>query len=94
MTDAGSGVVHQVPITSSGASRPQLQGRCSCYFPPWFYALLIKVLHDAHTTVSHFPVGLEQLDNTIETDHLSLVLLECVGGTKIACWLFPCVSAL
>lgn len=41
-----------------------------------------------------FPVGLEHLDNTIETDHLSLVLQDCVGGTKIGCWLFYCVGAL
>lgn len=26
----------------------------------------------AQTTASHFPVGLEHLDNTIEMDHLSL----------------------
>ena len=61
------------------------------YCPPpntGLYALLMKALHDAHSTVSHFPVGLEHLDNTIETDRLSLVLLECVGGTKIGCWLF------
>lgn len=44
--------------------------------------------HDARSTVSHFPVGLKHLDNTIETDRLSLFLLECVGGTKIGCWLF------
>lgn len=84
-----------VPVASSSApltrsfsalSRPRER------LPPphWFSALLMKVLHDTRNTVSHFPVGLEHLDNTIETDRLSLILLECVGGTKTGCWLFHC----
>lgn len=43
------------------------------------------MMHVAEYLIS--PVGLEHLDNTIETDRLSLVLHECVGGTKIGWWL-------
>lgn len=46
----------------------------------------------ARTTVSRLPAGLQHLDNTIETDRSSCVVLQCVGGTKIAWWLFLCVE--
>lgn len=42
----------------------------------------MKGLHDTHSTVSHYPVGLEHLDNTIETDRLSLILCGVCGRNK------------
>lgn len=77
VTDVESGQADEVPITSSGfplthglhafvRSEPR-----DCRFLVWFYALPTKALLDTHSTVSHFPVGMEHLDNTIETDRLS-----------------------
>lgn len=60
----------------------------------WFHAIQMMATGNTQTTISNFPVGSEHLDNTIETDRSSLILLECVGGTKIGWQLFLCVNAL
>lgn len=65
---------HQVSVASSGV--PLARG--FPHLPRWLSASLVKASHGTRSTVSHFPVGLEHLDNTIETDRLSLVLLVCV----------------
>lgn len=42
--------------------------------PCWFLDLLMNAAHDARSTVSHFPVGQEHLENAIETDRSSPIL--------------------